>query len=142
MEIVPDHAYVHYNLSLALSKLARHEQAVASYAKALAIKPDYVETHLNLGNALRNLQRWAPALVSYDQALAVKPDYAEAYYNRGLVLDQLERRRRHSPALTRHWRSGHAMPRCTRNALISSSGSIISGGVGKLRQGLGGQTGL
>ena len=42
-------AETHYNLGKELSKLGRHEEAIASYQRALALKPDFTEVHNNLG---------------------------------------------------------------------------------------------
>jgi len=35
-----------------LSGLGRREEAIASYARALAIKPDYVDARYNRGNVM------------------------------------------------------------------------------------------
>jgi tetratricopeptide (TPR) repeat protein len=64
----------------------RHEEALASYEKALAIRPDHAEALNSCGNALAALRRYAQALASYDQALALRPDYAEALCGRADVL--------------------------------------------------------
>ena len=71
-------------------ELKRHEEALASYDKAIALKPDYAEAYNNRGNALKDLKRHEEALASYDKAIALKPDYAEAYNNRGAALRRPE----------------------------------------------------
>ena len=69
----------------------RHDEALASYGRALAVRPDYAEALYNRGNTLQELKRHDEALASYDRALAVRPDYAEALYNRGNTLQELKR---------------------------------------------------
>ena len=70
-------------MGLRSDDLKRHDEALASYDKAIALKPDYAEAYNNRGNALSELKRHEEALASYDKAIALKPDYAEAYNNRG-----------------------------------------------------------
>ena len=60
-----------------------HEEALASFAEALAIRPDYAEALNNRGTALAELDRPDDALASYDAALALDPDYVECHWNRG-----------------------------------------------------------
>jgi tetratricopeptide (TPR) repeat protein len=72
-------------------ELKRHEEALASYDKVLAIKPDYVEALHDRGVVLQGLKRHEEALASYDKALAIRPDYVEALHDRGVVLRELKR---------------------------------------------------
>jgi tetratricopeptide (TPR) repeat protein len=76
---------------LPLQALNRHQEAVANYNKAIAIKPDYVDALFNRGNALQALGRFDDALASYDKALAIRADFAAAFCNRGNVLQSLHR---------------------------------------------------
>ena len=69
----------------------RHDEALAGYDGALAIRPDYAEALNNRGNILQTLGRHDEALASYDKALAIRPDWAEALNNRGNVLQNLGR---------------------------------------------------
>ena len=87
------------NRGNALNDLKRHEEALASYDKAIALKPDYAEAYNNRGTALNDLKRHEEALASYDKAIALKPDYAEAYNNRGNALNGPEASTR------RRWRA-------------------------------------
>ena len=59
---------------IALGKLGRLDDAIASYDKALEIKPDDHEAWYNRGVALGNLGRLDDAIASYDKALEFKPD--------------------------------------------------------------------
>src|SRR6516165_89013 len=69
----------------------RHDEALASYGRALAVRPDYAEALYNRGNTLQELKRFDEALASYDRALAVRPGSAEALNNRGNTLQELKR---------------------------------------------------
>jgi predicted O-linked N-acetylglucosamine transferase (SPINDLY family) len=71
--------------------LKRLDEALVSYAKAIALKSDYAEAFNNRGNALHELKRFDEALASYDNAIALKRDLVEAYCNRGNALLQLKR---------------------------------------------------
>ena len=55
--------------------LERHEDAIVSYDKAIALKPDFAAAHNNRGNALMVLNRPDEALASYEKAIALKPDF-------------------------------------------------------------------
>lgn len=74
-----------------LRDLGRHEEALASYDRALRLKPDYAKAFYHRGNTLLNLKRPEDALASYDRALKLKPDYADALYNCGVALQSLKR---------------------------------------------------
>jgi tetratricopeptide (TPR) repeat protein len=76
-------APAHSNYGNVLAILNRHEEAVASFDKALALSPDYPEALFNRGNTLVQLGRVDEALTSYDKAVACKPRYAEALIGQG-----------------------------------------------------------
>jgi glycosyltransferase involved in cell wall biosynthesis len=65
-----------------LFELGRHEEALAGYDRALAIRPDFAEAHHGRGNALFKLKRYEEALAGYDRALAIRPDLAPAHHGR------------------------------------------------------------
>ena len=85
-----------------LQELGRHEEALASYDKALALKPDFVDALNNRASALIELKRFEEALASYDRMLAIRPPYFEALYNRGIALGELGR---HAEALASYDRA-------------------------------------
>jgi tetratricopeptide (TPR) repeat protein len=68
-----------------------HEQAIASFDRALEIKPDYHQAWYNRGVALHKLGRFAEEIASFDRALEIKPDLHEAWNNRGIALKNLGR---------------------------------------------------
>ena len=71
--------------------MQRHEEALASFRRAIALRPDFAEAHNSLGGALNDLGRHREAIESCEQALALRPHFAEAYGNLGLILTALNR---------------------------------------------------
>ena len=72
-----------------MHELERHEEAIASFDKAIALNPDDHAPLYNRGTVLQDLNRLDEALASYDKAIAIKPDHAEAFIDRGHVLMRL-----------------------------------------------------
>ena len=70
----PDAAPIHNNMRQRVARVGRHEDALASFDRALALDPDYADAHNNRGNAYLELNRPGDALAGYDRALALKPD--------------------------------------------------------------------
>ncbi len=88
---IPGYAEGHNNRGTALQKMERHDEALAAYDRAIALKPDYANAHFNRGSLLKKLGRFDGALASYDKAIALKPDHAEAHNNRGVILQAMHR---------------------------------------------------
>ncbi|MFO1249303.1 MAG: tetratricopeptide repeat protein [Alphaproteobacteria bacterium] len=86
----PKNAEIWYSRGVLLGGLAHHEEALASFDKALAIWPT-AECWNNRGAALQSLKRVAEDLQSFDAALALKPDAAQVWVNRARVLQDLAR---------------------------------------------------
>ena len=84
-------AAAHFNYGIVLAALARHDEAVAAYDHALALKPDYVEARFNRAAGLLRLGRPAEALADYDAVLALFPRHLDALIGRGNVLHELQR---------------------------------------------------
>jgi predicted O-linked N-acetylglucosamine transferase (SPINDLY family) len=78
------------NYGNVLCALNRHEEALASYDRALALQPENVLAITNRGAALTALGRPMEALACYDRALAINPAHADAHYNRGNALSQIK----------------------------------------------------
>lgn len=85
LAIVPDRVSVLTNLSVALLKLDRADEALAHAEKSVALDADNAEGWLNAGNAHRALKRYPDALACYSRALAINSAFAEAWMNRGNV---------------------------------------------------------
>ena len=69
-----------------LAQLARYEEAVESFDRALALKPGDADMLNNRGSALAALGRHEAALASFDQALRLLPESAEVLSNRAISL--------------------------------------------------------
>jgi tetratricopeptide (TPR) repeat protein len=74
------------NLGMVLGHLGRHEEALASYQRALQTRPDYPEALNNLGTTLEALGRPAEAVEAYRKALALRPTQSEWWSNLGNAL--------------------------------------------------------
>jgi tetratricopeptide (TPR) repeat protein len=87
----PQRFDAHHLLAVIAGRQGRHEKALASYDRALAIRPEDVQALSNRGVTLGELGRHEDALTSYNKALALRPDYAPALSNRGNALRALKR---------------------------------------------------
>ena len=74
------------NLGIALGRLNRHDEAIDSYQRALAIAPDHAAVLNNLGVSLDALRQFAAAVAVYRRAIAAEPGYAAALGNLGNTL--------------------------------------------------------
>jgi tetratricopeptide (TPR) repeat protein len=76
---------------VALMAQGSHEQALASFDRALELDPRHPEAHNNRAAALHALGRLAEALASCDRALEVRGEHLAAYENRATLLIELGR---------------------------------------------------
>jgi predicted O-linked N-acetylglucosamine transferase (SPINDLY family) len=111
---------VHVNWGLSLGELDQWEAALASFARALAIRPDCAEAHFGSGQALGKLRQWNAALGCYNRAIGIKPNYGEAHLHRAKLLKQL---RQLPAALDGYDRAIAAMPDCAE--AYSNRGNIF-----------------
>jgi Tfp pilus assembly protein PilF len=68
---------------VALGKLRRYEEALASYDAALAVAPERADIIINRGTTLLDLDRVDEALASFDAAIAREPENLAALINHG-----------------------------------------------------------
>jgi tetratricopeptide (TPR) repeat protein len=73
----------HTNLGVALSRAGRHEEALASYERGLALAPDSAELHYDRVFSLRALGREQEAESELDIVLYLAPDHAGAHQLKG-----------------------------------------------------------
>jgi predicted O-linked N-acetylglucosamine transferase (SPINDLY family) len=91
ISIKPDYAEAYIDLAIALRRLRRPAEALASCEMAIAITPNYAMAYNNRANALIDLRRPAEALDSCDKALELAPNLALAHFNRGVALGHQNR---------------------------------------------------
>ncbi|MBS14719.1 MAG: hypothetical protein CME19_24425 [Gemmatimonadetes bacterium] len=65
----PDDAALHYNLAVAYDSLGRHDEAIASYRRAIELDVGFVDGYLYLATALIGNRRLSEALDAYDAYL-------------------------------------------------------------------------
>lgn len=81
----------HCNRAFALAKLERHEEALASYDRAISLKPDYLKANSQRAKLLVAMQKPEQALAQFDEIIRLMPENAEAYASRGNLLKHLDR---------------------------------------------------
>ena len=81
-----DFADAHINLGAALARAGRHDAALESYDRAIALQPGSAHAWSNRGLVLAGTDRHEAALENFARALALEPDLAEAHYNQGKAL--------------------------------------------------------
>ena len=91
LTLVPDRVSVLTNLSVALLKLERPEEALIHAQKSVVLDPCNVDGWLNAGSAHMSLKRLDDALACYDRAVRINPAFADAWMNRGNILAELSR---------------------------------------------------
>jgi protein O-GlcNAc transferase len=82
----PRHSRAYVLLGRALNALEQHEEALASFERAIALAPDLAQAHGNRADVLSQLGRNAEAIHSYDRALSLAPDSTKDWFNRGVLL--------------------------------------------------------
>ena len=80
-----------FSRGVELHRGGRLDEAMESYARAIAQQPDHVLALNNLAVALRGKGRFTAAEVAYRRALAVQPDNAGLHSNLGNLLRELGR---------------------------------------------------
>jgi len=81
-----------FNLSPDPSFLYRsnqHEEALASYRRAVQLAPDYAEAHNDLAVVLLDLGQTREAVACYREALRLKPDAVNAFQGRAVARSKL-----------------------------------------------------
>jgi tetratricopeptide (TPR) repeat protein len=85
-------ANMHAELGAAYAGLARFDDAVREYGKALELCPDFVDLRIKLGNVHRDKGDPHAALTELEHAKRIRPDFAPARIQLGITLFSLGRR--------------------------------------------------
>ena len=72
-----------------LTELARYDEALEAYDRALALQPNYAWAWSRKGRTLRLSGRLPEALACYDEALRIQPNNASAWKGKGIVYEKL-----------------------------------------------------
>jgi predicted O-linked N-acetylglucosamine transferase (SPINDLY family) len=83
-------ADTYVNRGVALQRLERLSEAIASCDQAIALDPFYVLAHTNKAAALEDQGKHQEALASYDNSLKVQPT-SDAWWGRSTVLQLMKR---------------------------------------------------
>ncbi|WP_162586382.1 tetratricopeptide repeat protein [Variovorax sp. RA8] len=114
-----------FHKASALGQLNRHQEALLSYEKSLALAPPgAAEPWLRHGQTLQALDQPARALASYERALAADPGLAQAWSNRGGILREMKRHEEAAEAFRQAMAHG-ADPELHRYYLASVSAQPV-----------------
>jgi predicted O-linked N-acetylglucosamine transferase (SPINDLY family) len=81
LTLEPGRASTFNNLSSALFRTGRFEDAIETARRALELEPESAMACNNLGCALTGARRLTEAVDMLRRAIAIRPDFAEAWYN-------------------------------------------------------------
>lgn len=82
----PTSAYAWYNQGVDLYVRQRHNEALSSFQRAVALKPDYAKAQWALALSLVQTKDFATAEKHYRAAIAADPGFAKAYLGLGVLL--------------------------------------------------------
>jgi tetratricopeptide (TPR) repeat protein len=74
----PADASAHYNLGLIYQQRRQHEEAKASFARAIEIDPDETDAHYQLGRIAREEGRLADAISHFDAVVTRNPEHSQS----------------------------------------------------------------
>jgi tetratricopeptide (TPR) repeat protein len=74
-------ARVYTNLGMAYGDAGRHQEAIASYQKAIELEPDIFQPWYDLGNSYQELGNPMEAERAYQKALVLNPYFLSTYNN-------------------------------------------------------------
>ncbi len=84
----PGSAYAYNWYAALLSAMGRHDDAVATAAKAAELDPLSLSIQLNVGVRLYYARRFDRAVAQFQRILELEPEYASTHYWLGLALQQ------------------------------------------------------
>ena len=115
-----------YDLSAALHRQGRYQEALAAADEAVRLRPDHADGHTARGLNLERLGRLEAALAAFERALEIEPDSARAHLNRGVVLQRQgrlgEARAAYECAVRRAPR--YALGHCNLGSILQRQGEL------------------
>lgn len=92
LRVTKDNYLAHNNLSAALIKEGKFEEAIEHCNEIIRIKPYYNTTsYISRGNAYANLGKYQQAIDDFNKSIVLKPDYPVPYFNRGCIFVKIGR---------------------------------------------------
>ena len=88
LDVAPDHPGSHHLLGLVEHQLGRHDAALESIKRAIALSDSEPNYHNNLGTVYRTIGKLDEAIACYRHAVGLRPDFAAAFNNLGVALLQ------------------------------------------------------
>jgi tetratricopeptide (TPR) repeat protein/serine/threonine protein kinase len=82
----PKHAHAYYCRGVAYFWLKRTKEALADYAKAIALDPKHAPAHTDMGTALHDKKDVKGAIAYWRKAIELSPKWAPAHNNLGNAL--------------------------------------------------------
>ena len=124
LDLLPGNPYLLANKGLALSSMARYDEAVKWFDKAVQANPKFGAAWANRGLALFKLGRYEEAVACYDKAIAVEPDDPEGWYNKSLALGALGNEKEAKKCFDRVRKAGTTGTKaCLQSAILISANS-------------------
>ncbi|NJR64219.1 MAG: tetratricopeptide repeat protein [Leptolyngbyaceae cyanobacterium CRU_2_3] len=114
-----------FTLGNSLLEVAKLEEAIDCYQRAIALRPGFFEVHYNLGVVYVQQEQWQPASEAFQQALALNPSHAASYFGLGKVAEAQNQ----TQGAIAHYRQAVALNPRWVNALYSLAETLA-----KLRQ--------
>jgi tetratricopeptide (TPR) repeat protein len=81
VELAPDNSEAHMVYASVAGVAGRHEDAIESFEKALAINPDKAGALCGMAHHLKTIGRQDEAIARYRQSIAIKPEHCESYWS-------------------------------------------------------------
>ena len=103
----PRQADLYNDRGVAKWRMAKREDALADFNKAIELSPEYAMLYNNRGNVLFDMGRAEEAIAEFTQAISLAPAYGAAYNNRANANEELGR---HEAALEDYRKAVELMP--------------------------------
>ena len=88
LKLTPGDATIHFDLSLALSKLGNRQAEQSELERTIGLKPEFAAAHNRLGLVYMAEGNGARAEGEFQSAIRISPELAEALNNLGVLYDR------------------------------------------------------